>query len=145
MKRTIQIILQNGQSLEEPIVEATDPQEEKTIADTEKYEISEEAEAIGANESNKSDLPEQNIKSEEAEKEESHDAWLKFGIGALGVVIGGVLLSKQGNESNDEHEIPHYQSRSEKWRNTSSTVQIEELNDDNEDEWIDVSDTNKDS
>jgi hypothetical protein len=69
--------------------------------------------------------------------EDGNEPWVKFGMATLGVVVGGVLLSMRGGNENADDS----QSREENHqRRDVSTVQIEELSDDVEDEWVSVPD-----
>ncbi len=67
--------------------------------------------------------------------DEDENIWLKVGSGiaVLGAVVGGVALA-MGQQGND-------QSRSQARRQNRSTVQIEELSDNDEggDDWVAVS------
>ena len=65
-----------------------------------------------------------------------NDTWKKLGIAALGVVVGGVVLSMQGDDKGDQGNSSD-STRGNQERNTSSVV-IEELDDDAEDEWVAV-------
>jgi hypothetical protein len=66
--------------------------------------------------------------------EKGNEPWMKFGIAALGVLAGGVLLSIQGGgEDGDSGGRQRADGEG-----NSSTVQIEQLSDDGEDEWVSV-------
>ena len=68
-------------------------------------------------------------------EESGNDLWMKLGLAALGVVVGGVVLSMQGG---GETGRTHRDSDDGQERRNASTVQIEQLSDDGEDEWLTV-------
>lgn len=78
------------------------------------------------------------VETEEGSTEEGNNPWVKFGMAALGVVAGGVLLSMQGGNNGNRSEDGEETDQ----RNESSTVKIEELKDDNEDEWVSIPKSN---
>lgn len=67
--------------------------------------------------------------------DKKNDALIKFGIAAFGVVVGGVFLALQGGKPNNDSDK---KGRTDEQTNVSSTVQIEQLSDDGEDEWVSV-------
>ena len=67
---------------------------------------------------------------------DDNDTWKKLGIAALGVVVGGVVLSMQGEDKGAQGNSSDG-NRGNQERNTSSVV-IEELDGDAEDEWVAV-------
>jgi len=97
------------------------------------------------------DPPSQQVKASpsEAEVHESQtgddNALLKFGVAALGVVAGGIFLSMAGGDRGTPENGQQEETRSsvsednrdEQVGNQSSTVVIEELNDDDND-WVSV-------
>jgi hypothetical protein len=77
--------------------------------------------------------------SVEHDEEKGNDAWMKFGMAALGVVVGGVVLSLQGGGSESDRDSSERQNEG---RGNTSSVQIEELSDDGDDEWVSVPNSN---
>jgi hypothetical protein len=73
------------------------------------------------------------------DEEKENDAWMKFGMAALGVVVGGVVLSMQGGGGESDRDSSE---RQDEGRRNISSVQIEELSDDGDDEWVSVPNTN---
>jgi hypothetical protein len=67
--------------------------------------------------------------------EKGNDALIKFGIAAFGVVVGGVFLALQGGKPNIDSDE---KGRTDEQKTASSTVQIEQLSDDGDDEWVSV-------
>lgn len=80
---------------------------------------------------------------QEENSEGGNDAWMKFGLAAVGVVAGGMLMSMKGGEGNkpssggydnndgdrgDDHDGGH----------NTSTVHIEELDGDGDDDWVSI-------
>ena len=72
---------------------------------------------------------ESGTKKSDRGNDDGNDAWMKFGIAALGVVVGGVVLSMQSGENEDGN------SDTRKDHRNASTVEIEELSDE---EWTSV-------
>jgi hypothetical protein len=64
-----------------------------------------------------------------------NDALIKFGIAAFGVVVGGVFLALQGGKPNIDSDE---KGRTDEQKTASSTVQIEQLSDNGDDEWVSV-------
>jgi hypothetical protein len=73
------------------------------------------------------------------DEEKENDAWMKFGMAALGVVVGGVVLSMQGGGGESDRDSSE---RQDEGRRNTSSVQIEELSDDGDDEWVSVPNSN---
>ena len=73
------------------------------------------------------------------DEEKENDAWMKFGMAALGVVVGGVVLSMQGGGGESFRDSSE---RQDEGRRNTSSVQIEELSDDGDDEWVSVPSSN---
>jgi hypothetical protein len=73
--------------------------------------------------------------TEQEKSEDGNDAWVKFGVAALGVVAGGVLLSMRGGQENASADESEEDGRS----GNTSTVQIEELSDDGDSGWVSIS------
>lgn len=83
----------------------------------------------------------QESRTEESSSDDHNGAFVKLGVAALGVVAGGLLLSMRGrNENNDNGNSANQTTTEEGYeRNESSTVEIEELpDDDREDDWVSV-------
>lgn len=84
----------------------------------------------------------ENVEEKKKGVQGNDDAWLKFGMATLSVVVGGVLLSAQGggNANNyDDMEGNHSDAEYERQKSTKSSVRvIEESIDDDDDEWISV-------
>lgn len=81
-----------------------------------------------------------NPQSDQTERS-SNDAWLRFGMATLGVLVGGMLVSRneEGDEQQrQEHGTSHSAEMGASTRNSGSTVQIEELHDEAEEEWVSV-------
>jgi hypothetical protein len=76
-------------------------------------------------------------RDETERQQDGNDAWAKFGMAALGVVVGGVLLSMQGGNENASSE-GQQENQQENERRNVSTVKIEELSDDGEEEWVSI-------
>lgn len=73
------------------------------------------------------------------DEEKENDAWMKFGMAALGVVVGGVVLSMQGGAGESDRDSSE---RQDEGRRNTSSVQIEELSDEGDDEWVSVPNSN---
>ncbi|KAG7363347.1 hypothetical protein IV203_026707 [Nitzschia inconspicua] len=165
MKRTLQIILDNG--FETTLVETSsiedvgsEPLASKPDADTTQQD--EQEGSLYASSPMNDDSPQREdseipasasigdsrerdsrAPAPDSSESNNNDALLKLGAVALGVIAGGVLLSMAGNgdENHRDTEIDQSYGEAENEgqtdRNHSSTVVIEELSED-DDEWVSV-------
>ncbi len=81
----------------------------------------------------------------ENNQNKSHDAWIRFGMATLSVVVGGILMSKsdEGNQQQEQHEQQEQRSavRGEAESphgSNESSLQIEEIHEEAEEEWVSV-------
>jgi hypothetical protein len=72
-----------------------------------------------------------------------HDGLVRLGMATLSFIVGGVLLAQNGDENNQDQQNRDQQNedstdRNETTGNSRSTVVIEELEDEVDEEWITV-------
>jgi hypothetical protein len=77
---------------------------------------------------------------DETSSDDRNGAFVKLGVAALGVVAGGLLLSMRGRNGNDDNANSTDGTPTEdgQERNELATIEIEELPDDREDDWVSV-------
>ena len=70
----------------------------------------------------------------------SNDALLRFGMATLSVLVGRILMSRneEGDQQHGQEHGTAHSAETEAPRNIGSTVQIQELHDEAEEEWVSV-------
>lgn len=74
--------------------------------------------------------------TENSGQQKSSEPWLRLGMATLGVLVGGVLLSTKDDRGEQSENTERNASRNE--TTVGSTVQVEEIERDEDDAWVSV-------